>query len=84
MKPIAFSREETADAVAALQRYFQRELDVELGKLPAEMLLDFLKETLGPRFYNKGLADAQAMVAAKADDLVEAIYTLEQPISRGR
>lgn len=82
MKPIVFSREETAALVAELRGYFHDELDQAIGELPAEMLLDFIRSTVGPAFYNRGLYDAQAVVAAKADDIAEAILALEQPATR--
>ena len=81
MKPIEFSKEETGAIVAALQKYFRDELDTELGKLPAELLLDFLKTAIGGHFYTRGLYDAQALFAARSDELVEAIYGLEQPVA---
>ena len=82
MKPIVFTREETADLVARLQRYFRDELDQPIGDLPAEMLLDFIRSTVGPAFYNRGLYDAQAVVAAKAEDIAEAVLALEQRTPR--
>jgi uncharacterized protein (DUF2164 family) len=78
MKKIEFSREETRAIVAQLQGYFRDELDQSLGELPAQMLLDFLAETIGRQFYNRGLYDAQAVVAAKAEDISEAILGLER------
>lgn len=78
MKPIAFSREETAAITGRLQTYFRDELEVDLGGLQAEMLLDFLGREIGPFFYNRGLYDAQAVVAAKAEDISEAIAGLER------
>ncbi len=77
-KPISFSREEAAAITPRLQAYFRDELDVELGGLPAEMLLDFLGREIGPFFYNRGLYDAQAIVAKKAEDISEAIAGLER------
>ncbi len=78
MKPIPFSREETADITAKLRTYFRDELEMDLAALPAEMLLDFLGREIGPFFYNRGLYDAQAVVTAKVEDIAEAIYGLER------
>ncbi|WP_374596729.1 DUF2164 domain-containing protein [Brevundimonas sp.] len=78
MKPIAFSREETAAITAKLRAYFRDELEFDLAALPAEMLVDFLGREIGPFFYNRGLYDAQAVVAAKAEDIGEAIAGLER------
>ncbi|WP_298100568.1 DUF2164 domain-containing protein [Brevundimonas sp.] len=78
MKPIPFSREETADITARLRAYFRDELEIELAALPAEMLLDFLGREIGPFFYNRAVYDAQAVVAKKAGDINEALAGLER------
>ena len=78
MKPIPFSREETADITAKLRIYFRDELEMELGALPAEMLLDFLGREIGPFFYNRALYYARAVVAKKAEDISQALAGLER------
>ncbi len=78
MKPIQFSREETADITAKLRAYFRDELEIDLAALPAEMLLDFLGREIGPFFYNRAVYDAQAVVAKKAEDINEALAGLER------
>jgi uncharacterized protein (DUF2164 family) len=78
MKPIQFSREETADITARLRAYFRDELEMDLDALPAELLLDFLGREIGPFFYNRALYDAQAVVAKKAEDIGEALAGLER------
>jgi uncharacterized protein (DUF2164 family) len=78
MKPIQFSREETADITAKLRGYFRDELEIDLAALPAELLLDFLGREIGPFFYNRAVYDAQAVVAKKAEDISEALAGLER------
>ncbi|WIY68391.1 DUF2164 domain-containing protein [Aquidulcibacter paucihalophilus] len=78
MKPIQFSREETADITAKLRGYFRDELEMDLAALPAELLLDFLGREIGPFFYNRAVYDAQAVVAKKAEDINEALAGLER------
>ncbi|MEN5364092.1 DUF2164 domain-containing protein [Brevundimonas intermedia] len=78
MKPVEFSKDERAAATGKLRDYFARELDQELGQLPAEMLLDFIGKEIGGAFYNRGVRDAQQLVQQKADDIVEALYGLER------
>lgn len=63
-----------------LSRYLKDELDVEIGGMDALLLLDFLADTLGPHFYNQGLADAQAVLAKRLEDLTEAIAAIEKPV----
>lgn len=78
MKPIAFTKEERLAATAKLRAYFRQELDQDLAQLPAEMLLDFIGRELAGAFYNRGVSDAQQVVRAKAEDIVEALYGLER------
>ena len=78
MKPIAFTKEERLAATAKLRDYFRQELDQDLAQLPAEMLLDFIGRELAGAFYNRGVSDAQQVVRAKAEDIVEALYGLER------
>ena len=71
---------DTRDALArALSRYLKDELDVEVQGFDAVFLLDFVTERLGPHFYNQGLADAQAILSKKLDEIGESIYQLEKP-----
>lgn len=78
MKPIQFSREETADITARLRAYFRDELEIDLAALPAEMLLDFLGREIGPFFYNRAVYDAQVVVAKKAEAINESLAGLER------
>jgi len=73
----------TADEMAqALSRYLKAELEVEVKGFDAVFLVDFITATLGPHYYNQGLADAQALLSKKVDELGEAIYQLEKPVKR--
>ena len=83
MKPLAFSKAETADLAPRLQTFLRDELDVEIGALQAAMLLDFMARDLGHAIYNRGLYDAQALIAGKVEEMADAILSLEQgPPSR--
>jgi uncharacterized protein (DUF2164 family) len=71
---------ETQDALArALSKHLKDELDLEVAGFDAVFLLDFITETLGPHFYNQGLADAQALLAKKLEEIGESIWQLEKP-----
>ncbi len=84
MKQIVFSKENRAEIVARLQRYFAEEMDQPLGALPAEMLLGFFTEAMGGFYYNQGLADAQATFTAALDEINDRIYALERRETRLR
>ena len=79
MAEIKFTEDEKAAIVRNLQRYFAEELKQDMGRFDAEFLLDFFTDEVGAYFYNRGLYDAQAILASKLDDLGESIYQLERP-----
>ncbi|CAN5564490.1 DUF2164 domain-containing protein [soil metagenome] len=64
-----FSREQKAEIVASLQRYFTEELDFELRDMPAGFLVDYILKEIGPFAYNKGVEDAREYFASKVEDL---------------
>ncbi|MBX3482299.1 DUF2164 domain-containing protein [Phenylobacterium sp.] len=78
MPKIELTKEDRDAASRALSRYLKAELDLEVTGFDAVFLLDFVTETLGPYFYNQALADAQALLGKKLEELGEAIWQLEQ------
>ena len=83
-KKIAFEKAEREAIVGKIQRYFVDELDSEIGGIPAELLLNFFTEAIGPFYYNRGLNDAQAVFARSLDNVNDEIYGLEQREARVR
>ncbi|HZV37853.1 MAG TPA: DUF2164 domain-containing protein [Pseudoxanthomonas sp.] len=79
MSTITFGKEEKAILVRKLQLYFQEKLRQQIGQFDAEFLLDFISGELGAYYYNRGLYDAQAALAAKLEDVQDAIFQLERP-----
>ena len=78
MEKIKFSKEETNIIVRRIQDYFDDELEIEIGQMRAEFLLNFFSEEIGAYHYNRGLNDAQALLLKKVDDFTDGIYVLEQ------
>jgi uncharacterized protein (DUF2164 family) len=66
---IEIKKEEKAEAVASLQRYFEAEMPEPLGTLPATLLLDYFLEEIAPLIYNQAIADAQSRVMQRVGDL---------------
>lgn len=81
MLKIEFTAAERETLVRKIQLYFHEELDQELGQFPAEFLLEFFTEEIGPYFYNRGLFDAQAVLEKRMDSIGEAIDELELPVA---
>lgn len=78
MSDIEFNKEEKAILARKLQGYFAEELQHKLGQFDAEFLLDFIGSEIGAYYYNRGLYDAQAALAARLEDLQDAIFQLEK------
>lgn len=52
---------------------------MDLGQFDAEFVLKFFSEEVGAYFYNRGLLDAQAMLASRLEIIQDGIYELEKP-----
>jgi uncharacterized protein (DUF2164 family) len=78
----ALEKDDRTALARTLRAYLKDELDVEIGGLDAELLLDVIAERLGPRFYNQGLRDAATALAKRMDVLTEALEELERPVPR--
>ena len=80
MSELKFSKDETDLIVSKVKAYFANELDQEIGGFEAEFLVDFFANEIGPYFYNRGVFDAQALFAEKAEELGYLVQELEKPI----
>ena len=78
----SLEKDDRVQLAARLRAYLKDELEVEVGGLDAEFLVDFMADRLGPRFYNQGLRDAATALAKRMDVLTEALEELERPVPR--
>jgi len=78
--PPLLTKDEMQEAAARLQTYLrdEMEVEVEVGRLPAEMLVEFIGRDIGRLFYNRGLRDAETVVRQKVEDVADALYGLER------
>ena len=77
MTTIELNKQQRAEAIATLQRYFREEMPEPLGDLPAGSLLNFILEEIGPLIYNKAISDAQDRLAMRVQDLNGELYAEE-------
>jgi len=77
VKPIELSKQQRADAIASIQRYFEENLSEPIGDLPAGLLLNFLLEEIGPAIHNQAVAEAQSHVQLQLSDLTANLYADE-------
>lgn len=80
MKDIEFSQQQKEAMVARIKKYFEDELNQDIGGFDAEFLIDFFAKELGGYFYNQGLQDAQLLLSEKLDEVYYGLQELEQPL----
>ncbi len=71
-------REEKERLLLKVQRHLADEAEVELGRFEAEALVDLVAALIGSFYYNKGLRDAQALLARQVDQINDALYEMER------
>lgn len=74
---IEISREATAVAIASIQRYFDENMDEEIGSLGAGALLGFFLKEIGPVVYNKAVGDVQTRLHARIMELDIEVHEAE-------
>ena len=63
--------------IASIRRYFEENMDDEIGELQASLLLEFCLKEIGPSVYNHAVRDAQAQMQDKVTDLDGTCYEPE-------
>ncbi|MFC7409192.1 DUF2164 domain-containing protein [Hydrogenophaga atypica] len=67
--PIELSKEDRAQAIASIERYFRENMDERIGNIAAGALLGFFVEEIGPSIYNRVVADVQERLQARLAEL---------------
>lgn len=66
---IELSKEDRAQAVASIERYFQENMEERIGNIAATGLLGYFLEEIGPCIYNKAVADVQGRLQARVSEI---------------
>ena len=66
---IELTKEDRAQAIASIERYFRENMEEKIGNVAAGGLLGFILEEIGPSIYNKAVADAQERLQARVSEL---------------
>jgi uncharacterized protein (DUF2164 family) len=53
------SKEQKAEVIDSIRRFFSEKLELDLTELQAGFLLDYLSAEIAPFAYNEGVADVQ-------------------------
>ena len=66
---IELTKEEIADVIPSLRRYFREELELEISEMRAKFLLSYFLKEIAPFAYNKGVKDAESYFRGRVEDL---------------
>jgi uncharacterized protein (DUF2164 family) len=66
---IRLNKEEIEEAKNVLRTYLLAHFDLEIGNLPAEMLLEHITEKISGYYYNHAIQDAIGFMTEKTEDL---------------
>jgi uncharacterized protein (DUF2164 family) len=66
---IELSADAERQALASLRRFFDEELELEIGDVQARQLLKFILREVAPTAYNAGVAKAEAYLRDRVADL---------------
>jgi len=67
--PIELNKEDRAQAIASIERYFEVNFDQKIGNISAGALLGFVLEEIGPSIYNRAVSDAKERMLMRVEDL---------------
>lgn len=73
------TKEQQQMMISDIQSFFSQEREEEISEFAAERVLDFVKESLAPHFYNAAVHDAKKLVEQQFASLDDEILTLERP-----
>ena len=66
---IELTKEEVADVIPSLRRYFREELELEISEMRAKFLLNYFLKEIAPFAYNQGVKDAESYFRGRVEDL---------------
>ncbi len=66
---ITLTDEVKKQSIASIRRYFDDELDQDIGDLKAGLVLEFILKEIAPSVYNAAINDAQTYLRDRVADL---------------
>lgn len=75
--PITLTKEKEKQVIGSIRKYFEENMEDEIGDLKAALLLEFVLKEIGPTIYNQAILDAQAVITEKVNDLENSCYQPE-------
>ncbi|MFZ3172144.1 MAG: DUF2164 domain-containing protein [Carboxydocellales bacterium] len=67
---IKLTKEKRDYMISAIQEFFLKQREEELGELAAALILDFFIDKMAKEFYNQGVFDSYRFMTDKVEDLL--------------
>ena len=77
MSKIKLTDEIKSKIIDDIQIYFFEEKEEDIGRLSAELFLDFIMKKIGPMFYNQGIIDSHNLMEEKIEELYALDITID-------
>ena len=65
-------------ALQVLKNFLEERFELELGSFEVQEVLDLISREIAPHYYNKAIADAQALLADRFASLESDLWALEK------
>lgn len=65
-------------ALQLLKRFLDERFELQLGSFEVQELLDLFSREIAPHYYNKAVADVQALLAERFASLESDVWSLEK------
>ncbi|MFT0800969.1 DUF2164 family protein [Bacillus swezeyi] len=75
---LQLTQEEKQAVMNEIKRFYLEERGEAVGDIAAIQTFEFIKEKLGPYFYNQALKDSRKVVEEKAAAIEEELFALER------
>jgi uncharacterized protein (DUF2164 family) len=79
---IELSKEDRAQAIASIERYWEQNMEERIGNVAAGALLGFFLEEIAPCVYNKAVAEVQDRLQTRVMELDLEVHEDEFPYWR--
>ncbi len=66
---IVLKNEDKEHLIHSIQRFFNEQMDDDIGQLRAGLVLDFCLNEIGPSIYNQAVADVQSHMQDRVAEL---------------
>lgn len=77
-KLLQLDKEEEELLLDELRDYMSDELDIDMGNLPAKLLLDYMVNLIGPKIYDQAIKDSEPWLYDRFTSILEDLSVLKK------